>query len=477
MKVLIVLFFFFIQVSAQSITEDIQVKKTLIRVWIEENMDYYHIPGIALAVMYQDSLLWTQGFGVKSFETGERITPQALFRIASISKLFTSTAILQLRDAGRLRLDDPVHKYLSWFKIKNPYEESPQVTIRHLLTHTSGLPRESDFPYWTDHKFPTREQLIAMLPQQEMIFPPETKLKYSNLGMALLGEVIAAVSGTPYPDYIQKNILQPLGLKSTKVELSGEDKSSLATGYLRYRYGKPREKAPFTDSKGLMAAANLSSSVVDLARFCRFFYDTENPQYNKILKASTRKEMQRPHWVRPGWESAWGLGFSLSKFNRGILVGHGGWVAGYRSQLLFDPDKKIAVIVMMNTEDFSPYRFAKKILEIMISWHPEETESTISESNLAQLTGKFMDTSYWQVDVLKLGQSLYLYDYSYPPTDDPSDNLRILKPVTESVFRLAGPEGNGELVTFSRNEAGQTENIKIGANYIYPLSQMKNKPK
>jgi len=105
-------------------------------------------------------------------------------------------------------LDDPVSKYLPWFAIKNKFADAPPISIQHLITHTSGLPRESAFPYWTDAKFPTREEMISALKNQETIFPSETRWKYSNLALALAGEVVMAVSGEPYDAYIHTHILE-----------------------------------------------------------------------------------------------------------------------------------------------------------------------------------------------------------------------------------------------------------------------------
>ncbi len=169
-------------------------------------IDYYNLPGIAIGVVYGEHLVWEKGFGFADVTKKIPMTPQTLFRLASITKLFTSTAIMQLRDAGKLQLNDPIEKYLPWFKIKNRFPDEPPITIWHILTHTSGLPREAAFPYWTDHNFPTLEQIIERLPKQETIFPPETKWKYSNLAMALLGAIVESASGEKYDKYIQRTI-------------------------------------------------------------------------------------------------------------------------------------------------------------------------------------------------------------------------------------------------------------------------------
>ena len=144
-------------------------------------------------------------------------SPTTRYRIASITKLFTSTAILILRDEGKLQLDDPVTRHLPWFNIRQRYPDAPPITIRHLLTHTSGLPREAAFPYWSDANFPTREQVRKALPRQETSYPTETRWKYSNLALSLAGEIVAAVSGADYEEFVQRRILDPLGMTETYV--------------------------------------------------------------------------------------------------------------------------------------------------------------------------------------------------------------------------------------------------------------------
>ena len=245
-------------------SEKVQAKINLLETWLNETIDYYHIPGLVIGVVYDQNLVWSDAFGYANLETKEKMTVDHRFRIASISKTFTSTAIMQLRDAQKIRLDDPIEDYLSRFKIKNSFKNGPKVTIRQILTHTSGLPREAAYPYWTDHKFPTREQMINALPEQEMIYEPETKWKYSNLGMALLGEVISEVSGISYDEYVTKHILEPLKMKATSTQLDEQNQVMVAVGYLKYLPDSKRIRAPFTDSKGLTSA--MSASVLTAPR-------------------------------------------------------------------------------------------------------------------------------------------------------------------------------------------------------------------
>ncbi len=231
----------------------------LLSAWIESQMAYRQQPGLSMGIVYDQELVWAQGFGYANVEQKVAATPQTIYRIASITKLFTATAMLQLRDAGKLQLDDPIVKHLPWFNVQNHYPDAPSITIAHLLTHTSGLPRESAFPYWTDNNFPTREEMMGVLPQQETILPTENTWKYSNLALSLAGEIVAAVSGMGYADYVQQHILDPLDMSSTFVRSPDPDHPRLATGYGRRMPDNSREICPSTDCKGITPAGNMST--------------------------------------------------------------------------------------------------------------------------------------------------------------------------------------------------------------------------
>lgn len=167
-------------------------------------MAYRGQPGLSIALVSDQKLLWAKGFGYANVEKKKHATPKTRYRIASITKLFTATAVMQLRDEGKLSLDDNVVDHLPWFKPKKTFDERPPVRIWHLLTHTSGLPRESSSPYWTDMQFPTREEMIKTLSTQEAVAPTETLWKYSNLALSVAGEVVQVASGMPILNTLRK---------------------------------------------------------------------------------------------------------------------------------------------------------------------------------------------------------------------------------------------------------------------------------
>jgi CubicO group peptidase (beta-lactamase class C family) len=448
-------------------------KIQLLEKWIQAQMEYRGLPGLSVGIVFDQNLIWAKGYGLADLEKKTAALPSSIYRIASITKLFTTTAIMQLRDQGKLRLDDPISKYLPWFNIKNKFANAPPITIEHLITHTSGLPRESAFPYWTDHKFPTREEMINALKEQETVFPSETRWKYSNLAMALAGEVVMAVSGEPYDAYVQKYILAPLGMKDTSIYLSDEHKKRLVTGYGRRLSDGLRKIMPFTDSKGITPAANMSSTVEDLAKFISLQFRLEGkPGGSQILKGTTLREMQRVHWLQPNWKVGSGLGFWVNRMGDRTIVGHGGWVGGYRTQIGFCPEEKIGVIVLTNADDGDPGFFLEQTFAIaapaILKAAQPPSKPTKPDPSWKIYLGRYEDPANVDTEIMIVDGKLMMYGFNYPPETNPVGELTELTPEGKHTFRMTGENGNGELVVFELGSDGKVKRVKTGENYIYP---------
>ncbi|MBM3791929.1 MAG: beta-lactamase family protein, partial [Acidobacteria bacterium] len=300
----------------QTIEKDPRVAAALevVKVWLEAQRAYEQIPGVSAAVVHDQKVLWTGGFGFADLERRAPAMPTTIYSICSISKLFTSIGVMRLRDDGKLRLDDPVGKHLPWFTIERTAPESGDVTVEGLLTHASGLPRESDHPYWTgpDFAFPTREQIIERISGQQTLYPAETYFQYSNLGLTLAGEVVAAASGRPFGEYVKLNILDPLGLNSTTPEMPEQHRGGrLATGYSAVTREGLRRPLPFFQVRGIAPAAGFASTAEDLARFASWQFRLLDRKGTEVLRANTLREMHRIHWVEPDFETTRGLGFSV----------------------------------------------------------------------------------------------------------------------------------------------------------------------
>ena len=195
---------------------DLSTSIYLLDKWISFQRHEHHLPGLVVGLVNDGRLIWGKGYGYADLEHETPITLDTRFRIASITKTFTAVAILQLRDSGKLQLDDPVSTYLEWFSLR--YDNAPPISIRQLLTHTSGLPRDATIPHWTDNVFQSWDEVVATTQQRKPVIPPLQDFGYSNLGYTLLGGIIEVVTGQTWVDYIQKNILTPLNMNETVVD-------------------------------------------------------------------------------------------------------------------------------------------------------------------------------------------------------------------------------------------------------------------
>jgi CubicO group peptidase (beta-lactamase class C family) len=209
---------------------DVTAAERLFEAWLGGQMAYRGLPGVAVGVVHDQSLVWARGFGFANVDTKQPITPATKFRIASHSKLFTATAIMQLRDAGRLRLDDPVVQHLPWLKPKTaaPDDDAP-ITVGELLTHSSGLSREAG-SHWTSFDFPDEAAVQRYVAEHGVVYAPEVRWKYSNLALAVAGLVVEKISGERYADYVQRHIFDPLGMKDTWTARSPISPSATVAG-------------------------------------------------------------------------------------------------------------------------------------------------------------------------------------------------------------------------------------------------------
>lgn len=433
--------------------------------WIASRAAAREEPGLAVGIVYDQELIWSKGYGWADIERKRPASAATLFRIGSISKLFTDTALMQLRDAGTLQLDDPVAKHLPWFSLKNVKADSPAITLRHLMTHTSGMPREIPGPYWNDLKFPSREDMMRLLPAQETVLPPETTWKYSNIALAVAGEVVSAVSGEPYPDYVDRHILRPLGMTSTSV-IPAPATAGLAVGYRKRVPGQPREPEDFVDARGLTPAANLASSVEDLARFVALQLRDRSAGANDVLRGSTLREMRRVQWLRPDWKSGQALGFWIKRVGDAVRFGHDGAVPGFKSQIDIDADSRLGVIVLANGYDADPLAYVNQAFTIVgpVVAQVKEPDAPGPPPADPQWSA-YVGTYTWKhvdVEVLVLGNELTMI---VPDADNPWESRVVLQPAGPNRFRMAGGGATGELLTFEMGANGQAVSLTAGNYY------------
>ena len=422
-------------------------------------MAYSGQPGISAAVIHDQEVVWSKGFGYADVENGIPAAPDTIYRVASISKLFTSTALMQLIEKGKLNLFDPIRDYLPCFDIK---DEKGPINLVNLVTHTSGLPREAAGPYWTTNQFPETAELIKNLPGQTHTLPVWRKWKYSNLAVSLAGMIVEEVAGKRYEDYVKENILDPLGMSDSFMETVPMSHSKLAKGYGRRMPDGSREASDFTDCKGITPAANLATTVMDLAKFAMLQFRED--QEEGVLKGETLREMHRPHWVDPKWTMGWGIGFGITRLKDKTYIGHGGAVKGYRTNLRISLDDKVAVIVFTNADDGEPIKYVDKAFPWVahpLAEKPEDVKS-IDES-WRDYIGKYR--SDWRdAEVLEYNGGLIIVTPNLP---DPLLEPTKLEHINYNRFRMiaSGYGSHGEEAVFERDESGKVYRLMTGENY------------
>ncbi|HLH04326.1 MAG TPA: serine hydrolase domain-containing protein [Bryobacteraceae bacterium] len=327
---------------------------------------HYGVVGGSVLVISGGQVSEREYYGEANRESQQAVDAETTFHWASITKTFTGIAILQLRDRGLLKLDDPVVKYVAELRaVHDPYGPIDAITIRELMTHSAGF-RAATWPWGGDHDWepfePTEwSQIVAMLPYTEILFPPGTKHSYSNLGVVFLGQIIERLSGDPYQVYIDKNILKPLQMYASYFDRAPYFLlRHRAEGY--YREKGVLRRAPFNFSSGITVSnSGLNAPLSDMAKYLEFLLgggDRRNS--SDVLKRSSLEEMfQKQLAIDASGASQtagergrdWiGLSFFIHEQGGRKYIGHGGEQGGFISHFYVDPAHGNAYIVAFNTD-------------------------------------------------------------------------------------------------------------------------------
>lgn len=299
-------------------------------------------PGMALAITSRDRLLHAATFGVANLHAKRSVTADTLFEIGSISKSFTSVALLQLRDEGRFDPHAPITKYLPWFRVKSSF---PPITAHHLMTHTSGLPRDRD-------DVPSSRYQAYGVRDREAGYMPGVRYAYSNVGYQVLGYALESIAKKPYADVINERILKPLGMHASAAQFTHETRLLLAVGYQRMYDDRPSHSAhplmPATWLEYASGDGSVVSTAADMAAYARMLLNRgAGPNGSRILSEEGFKALTQRGITSAG-KTWYGYGIITSEREGRTLLSHGGGMVGYASMLVADPEAGVAAIVLVN---------------------------------------------------------------------------------------------------------------------------------
>jgi CubicO group peptidase (beta-lactamase class C family) len=307
---------------------------------------------IVAGVVSGSELIWSKAYGLANHESRKAATTDNLYRIGSITKQFTSVAFLQLVKSGKVRLTDPVEKYVPEInQVQNRHEGLPPITLLQLATHTSGLSREPDNmeTYVTGPVASWDKTLLAALPHVHYAYEPGTRQVYSNIAVGTLGLALGRASGTAYTEYVTQNVIEPLGLKSTTFEPDQELLQRAATGYV-LRDGRPDSTVPSRElrtGRGYKVPNGaLFTTVGDLARFVSF--ELGHGPSGVLAKETLKDNFSRIYGADGQLGGGFGIGFQAARKGELVLTGHGGSVAGFIAGAYFHTASDTGLVYLRN---------------------------------------------------------------------------------------------------------------------------------
>lgn len=315
--------------------------------YVKAQMEEHMIPGVALKIVRDGKVVKTGAYGLANVELNVRVKPETVFEIGSITKQFTAAGILMLAQEGKLSVDDKISQYL-----KDTPESWREVTIRHLLTHTSGIKSYTGLDGFQVWRRLTQAQFIKAIGQEPMEFPPGESWKYCNTGFNLLGYIIENVSGQDYWEFMGQRIFQPLEMRATTDRLFSLVIPNRAAGYEQTNHVWLNRD---TDLTQVSAAGAIASTVGDLVKW------NASLDCDRLLTAASKEQMWTPVKLNNGTTRKYGFGWNVDTLEGHRNIGHGGSTSGFSTSIQRFPDDKLAVIILTNTDEQIATTMAKKI--------------------------------------------------------------------------------------------------------------------
>ncbi len=367
--------------------------------WAERVRTEFEVPGLAVAIVKDGQVVVARGYGVRQLGKPEKVDAQTLFGIASNTKAFTTAAIAILVEEGKLQWDDPVTKHLPGFAMYDPYV-SRELTVRDLLTHRSGLGLGAgDLMFWPDTMF-TRKQVVAGVRHLKPASSLRSAYAYNNTMYVVAGEVIAAVSGQPYEEFLRERILKPLGMNDTRISNDGlRPSDNTAVPHSRgWRLEGELKPISWTRDDVWAAAAGIKTNVTDLAKWVRvqlaqglieedrrLFSERSSRQMHAANTVINIGQQPASLVAQQSQFSAYGLGWSLKDYRGHKVVGHTGGLTGMVSQTVLVPHLKLGVVILTNQEEGGAFQsLSNLILDSYLKAESPDWIVAIRQNTLAQ---------------------------------------------------------------------------------------------
>jgi CubicO group peptidase (beta-lactamase class C family) len=354
--------------AQDSVAADARVAATarMLSAVVERERVAKGIPAISVALVRGTRVAWARGFGWADSATGVPAGAGTVYRVGSVSKLFTDIGIMQLVERRTLDLDAPITKYLPSFHPKNPFGGA--ITIRELTSHRAGLTREPPVGNYFDASSPSLAATVASLDSTTLVYAPGTHTKYSNAGIAVLGYVLEKTQRRSFYPYLRETLLQPMGLEASAFEPLPALGSRMAKGVMWTLDGR-RFDAP-TFQLGMGPCGSMYSTVTDLGRFLGIlFAGGTTPEGTRVLARATLDSMWTPQFARGGETTGYGIGFGIGRLDGHRTIGHDGAIYGFATTVMGLPDDSLGVVVIASLDGANAVtdRIAQTALRAMLA--------------------------------------------------------------------------------------------------------------
>ncbi len=444
--------------------------------------EIYDVPGMAAGVIKDGKIIYAKGFGLRKLGGTEPETPRSLFHMASVSKPFAATAVMQLVEQGKIKLTGKLTEYLPYFKLADPRYKD--ITIQQMLSHTSGISDVEDYQ-WDKPQYDegAAERFIRSLAPEELLFKPGERHSYSNKAFDILADVVARTSGKTFEAYVKDHIFKPLGMKDStflkkEVPAELENAPHLVKDIRSYR---PAVSEIYPYNRRHAPSSTLHSNVTDMLRWAMANMNGGVLEGKRVLKAETHANMLIPRARFPQFygNTGIGLGWFLGEHRGETRIGHGGSDVGFRAQLFMLPEKSMAVVTMGNSASFDPLPAAGAILDVLLGHKPPAPQFPIDAPIGRAIGEKGIESAIRLYHSLKKENGpQYLFDeYGL---DDLGHQLMSEKRMEEAleIFKLNVAEYPGSWRVYdSLAECCDTVGDKADALKYYQLALKKNTKK
>ncbi|SNS99480.1 CubicO group peptidase, beta-lactamase class C family [Anaerovirgula multivorans] len=333
--------------------------------YVKRAMFYQDIPGISIIITNENETIYSQGFGFINIAGKDPITERTIFHMASITKLFVATAMMQLVEKGKININERLIYYIPGFVLKD--KRHKDITILHLLSHTSGIPDCADYG-WEEAEYDQKalNRYVHNLEDLRLLFQPGNKFQYSNIAYEILGYLIEVISEKEFEAYVDEHILRPLDMKDSTLLYRDKHYGKIAAPHTKNQEKKVVQSRIYPYHRAHAPSSTLTSNAVDMSKWAIMNLNRGIFNGNRILQESSYQQMWTPVASMKGEQEKIGLGWFISKHNHFSMLGHDGSDIGFRSSFGMIPEKNLSIGIFANIDNISTRRIMRSIFDILL---------------------------------------------------------------------------------------------------------------